>query len=65
MQGVHFSLDGVLYLRSVEYLDLKNAGEKNGWNFAKPLLKARAGFALFESRCPSEYINYLKYNLYY
>ena len=50
--GAHFSLDGVLYLSSVEFLDLTNP-EKSGWKFAKPLLSARVGLALFGDRCDS------------
>ena len=47
--GVHFSLDGVLYLSSVEYLDLSNP-EKAAWKLGKPMTTARAGLALFGGR---------------
>jgi hypothetical protein len=46
--GIHFSLDGILYLSSVEILDLTSHGSK--WKSAKPLNKARAGFALISNR---------------
>ena len=53
--GTHLSVEGVLHLATVEYLDITNiksqyqSGSFEQWKLAPPMKRARSGFALFNT----------------